>query len=333
MPRRAILHIGHPKTATTFLQHLMQLNSAALGGAGFSIPCDYRAVGGHDFGHLANIGAVYSGNAAPFFFALEGGRPLDRLDTYLDGGSHLLLSSELLFYRPAFVEQFASRLVARDCRVEVIAYVDRYDRAAVKAYCQNIRNHAFAGTLVEFLEQTAGQRLLRYHEVHARLRACDAIAEVEFRAFPSEYLNGGCIERDFFERLSPDLDVAAFIRPRDGVNSTLSLAELEAVRRLNAEGNTAAVQRVIARERHVDDLERKRIRRCYFSQEAKEFLLRELSSDRDRFAALMPPEQVDLWRLDTLVVDSIEPDPVAVQQVLASVGRVTATRPPTLRRG
>ena len=320
MPR-ALLHIGHPKTATTFLQHLMQLNAPVLADAGYRVPSDFLAVGDHDYAHLACLGAVYPGNAAPFFLRLRKGQALEPLDACVEGPGDLLLSSELFFYWPSLVERLANHLSRGGRQVDVIAYVDRYDWAAVKAYSQNIRNHGFAGTLLEFLEaQVSHDRLLRYHEVHARLGACEAIAAVEFRAFPARYLAGGCIEQDFFGRLAPRLDVRAFRRPPAPVNVTPSLAELEALRRLNAAGHTEAARRLAARKRSVGDDERNRIRRCYFTREARDFLVRELSEDARRFSAVMPPEQADLWRVETLPVEPLEPDASEVESVLASAG-------------
>lgn len=315
--RRAIVHIGHPKTATTFLQHLMLLNRSTLADAGYQVPADYSAQGYWNYEHLAHIGKVFGGSAEPLFFALERGEALEQFDScFNDISENVLLSSELFFYYPAYVTQLARYLSKHGFAVNVLAYVGPHESMAVKAYCQNIRNHGFHGTLVEFLAGQEGQLILRYHHIRAMLTAIPEVRDVEFRAFAPQFLRHNRIEDDFFSYISHELLPERFVRPSNAINISLTLGELEAVRHLNKAGNSEAVAKILARERCVDDAERARIQNYYLSEQAQRYIVEHISEDRERFAASMPLEQRAFWRLGVGDTPIAELDPHEVKKVL-----------------
>ena len=99
---RCILHVGHPKTGSTYLQTVLHLNEEALQQAGFWIPSDFRQFDWYHCGGLAERGANFSGNMQAVFEASEARQP-ERVDALLhhilySGAENLILSSELLFY-------------------------------------------------------------------------------------------------------------------------------------------------------------------------------------------------------------------------------------------
>lgn len=315
--RRAIVHIGHPKTATTFLQHLMLLNRQALADVGFQVPADYEAAGYWNYEQLAHMGRVFGGSAEPLFFALDRGQALEQFDPCFSNiTENVLLSSELFFYYPAFVHQLARYLNNHGFAVHVIAYVGPYESMAVKAYCQNIRNHEYHGTLVEFLAKGAGKFSLRYHRIREALAIIPEVRDIEFRAFAPQFLRNRKIEDDFFSFVSEDLHPETFVKPSDAINISLTLPELEAVRLLNKIGNSGAVAKVLARERCVDDVERARIKNYYLSEQARHYIVEHISEDRERFAASMPIEQRSFWQFDSNDLPIVRLDFHEVKEVL-----------------
>ena len=315
--RRAIIHIGHPKTATTFLQHVILLNRDALADAGYYVPSNFTGQAYPNFEAVARSGAIMGGNAAPFFYELQKGGSLNKFITLLSnhGERDLLLSSELLFYYPHFVEKLAGFLSTNGFFSDIIAYVGRHDIMTVKAYCQNICNHGYHGTLSDFLMQSS-HPWCRYHQVRERLLSISGVQTVEFRTFTPALLVNHRIEDDFFSFVSPTIIPEAMLRPHGTVNSTPSLPELEAVRYLNRIGNTAAIRKILARPRNVDATERERIRSYYFSEQARQYIVKHLSEDKDAFVARLPAEQHSFWCFDTMETKQAELDTREVAEIL-----------------
>src|SRR4051794_38051007 len=67
MPR-CIIHIGHAKTATTFLQTCMHLNEPVFADLGIWVPSDFRHLGYWEC-QTASQWPNFSGNLAPAFWA------------------------------------------------------------------------------------------------------------------------------------------------------------------------------------------------------------------------------------------------------------------------
>ena len=111
--KRLILHLGHPKTATTFLQSLMHLNEEAFRKQGFWIPSDFAAFGSYDFHSLAADGHIFSGNLQAIFEAatIQDDERLGRMMDYAlhSDAANVILSSELLFYYNWVVQEIVQR--------------------------------------------------------------------------------------------------------------------------------------------------------------------------------------------------------------------------------
>ncbi len=167
--KRLILHLGHAKTATTYLQSVLHLNEEAFLKRGFWIPSNFEAFGSYNFQHLAATGQIFSGNLQSVFEAAinhdseQVGQMMDyALQTKEE---NVVLSSELLFYYNWVVQEIVQRANAQNFRVDVVVYLARQDRAVIAGYQQSIRNHGAQGSVVQFLEEQRAQALFEYAAV------------------------------------------------------------------------------------------------------------------------------------------------------------------------
>ena len=163
---RCILHVGHPKTGSTYLQTVLHLNEEILQQAGFWVPSDFRQFDSYHCRDLAEHGQIFSGNMQAVFEAYEAEQP-ERVNALLhhilhSGAENLILSSELLFYYNYVVWDIARRAASAGYQVLVIAYLTRQDRAAVGDYLQNVRNHGYHGGVLAFLESKRREKHLQY---------------------------------------------------------------------------------------------------------------------------------------------------------------------------
>src|SRR5271155_2596470 len=144
--RHCILHLGHPKTASTYLQLVLHLNEPTFATADYWVPSDFSEIGSHNFHEIAEAGGVFSGNLEPPFYAAEVGDrdKVNQFFHYILHGSrlpNLILSSELYFYYIWDVRDMLLRLNNNGFAVDIIVYIERQDAAAVASYLQNVRNH------------------------------------------------------------------------------------------------------------------------------------------------------------------------------------------------
>lgn len=203
-----------------------------------------------------------------------------------------------MFYYPSFTCQIAALLARLGFRTEIIAYVGAHDEMAVKAYCQQIRNHRFHGSFVEFLADPEPERLLYYSEIYHELVACPDIGDVIFRPFHSPLLRNGDIVDDFFWLVDRELDSSILRRPEHHVNVTPTLAEIEALRIVNRSGAEEPIRQLLARQSTVDLAERDRILGYFMTEKARDLMHRRWAADRDAFRLVMPTETWPLWQFE-----------------------------------
>lgn len=298
MSKRAIFHIGHPKTATSYLQHVIQMNADILCSMNFFVPSDFREEGYRDYNWLGDKGYINSGNAEPLFWHSRRGLDISVFAPKFDVHRDIIISSELLFYYPSSTCEIAALLARLGFRTEIIAYVGAHDQMAVKAYCQQIRNHRFHGNFVEFLAKPEPERLLYYSEIYHELVACPDIGDVTFRPFHSPLLRNGDIVDDFFWLVDREFDSSILRRPEHYVNVTPTLAEIEALRIVNRSGDEEPIRRLLSRQSTVDLAERDRIRGYFMTEKARDLMHRRWAADRDAFCLVMPTDTWPLWQFE-----------------------------------
>ncbi|WP_439525404.1 hypothetical protein [Roseovarius mucosus] len=156
MPRRAFLHVGMPKCATTTIQAALVQRQEALRGLGIA----YEMPEGPE--------AEGQGNAARLAISILRQREeatAAALDFFSSGTGDVVLSSEAFsaLYKSAAVIQFIEALRARGFEVSVIALFRRQDHWLESDFKQHVKGaHTWDGTIAELLEKRTQQDVLNY---------------------------------------------------------------------------------------------------------------------------------------------------------------------------
>ena len=280
---RVIFHIGHPKTATSYLQQAIALNRKALEDFGIRAPTRFRHVGDYDHETLARLSLVGSGNAQALFFALEKGDTsiLDAYDAYADGERNLILSCELFFYRPDLLAVAAQYFRELGYALHLIAYLPRYERALVSGFAQNVKNLHFRGDIPAFVAETEKLRLFRFAELLDDIEARCRPGRFSVRSFDKSLLRGGDIWTDFLAEIGAD-GAAASARPAGRVNESLPVAALEGLQRLHPKRH-ARLRRLIQEtaslspKRHPDE-----VYDFYYTRAVRDVVAKRYAADRKR---------------------------------------------------
>jgi hypothetical protein len=277
---RCILHVGHPKTGSTYLQTVLHLNEDVLQQAGFWVPSDFRQFDSYHCRDLAESGQIFSGNVQAVFDAYEAQQP-ERVNALLhhilhSGAENLILSSELLFYYNYVVWDIARRAAMAGYQVLVIAYMARQDRAVVGDYLQNVRNHGYHDGVVEFLASKRREKHLQYAQV-LKAYNLEAPGRAVVRTFDAQFLLGGDLLSDFFAVSRCPLKPSDLRLPEGNLNTGLPLEWCEVLRGLNAGGDSAAAS-IRDAAPPFGSAERARIMEHYFRDDVRDFVLSEYVS-------------------------------------------------------
>lgn len=152
------VHIGAPKTGTTYLQQFLHDNRAALRRQGLLYPeVSLRGYGHHDLAFLLAGGYPDWATPQP--------RMLDDLAAELDAATQghagpLLLSSEDFYLFPAperLREMLADVGVLASHRPVIVVYVRRQDDAHVSWYNQTIKAQGHTHSLDECIEASSAR--------------------------------------------------------------------------------------------------------------------------------------------------------------------------------
>lgn len=318
MTRIAFLHIGHPKTATSYLQHAIHLNADKLFAVGVDVPSQFAADGYWDFSALSRQRWVHSGNASPLFLALQSqdNARFDQLIGKFDSDWDVVLSSELLFFYPGYVERIATALKQMGYFVHVIAYIGTYASMAVQCYCQIVRNGGFWDSFEAYLRDPPDRYLLRYAALYSRLCAMASVDRISLRPFAPEFLVRGDVVDDFFATVAPTLNRQGLVRPEGSVNQRLPLLTLEALRIVNRVSDREAIARLRDSRAVATTDERKLIQDFYFSGPAGLILRDVYGEDRRQFLARMQPRFRPFWASDPEVGRAVGPPQELVDKMV-----------------
>lgn len=246
--RRCIFHIGHPKTATTYLQHCLHLNTDLFAQHNYWLPGDFSALGFYDLVPLSQQGAVISGNLAPLHALMcDGpGTMVPAMHDLLFAAPGMppdcdvLLSSELFFYYVNALVRVIRTAENYGLVPEVIAYLPRQDRAAITGYLQNVRYHGFSQGVIDFLVHDNNMPYCHYLSVFSRLRAALPELCITLRSFDRAFLRDGDVMTDFLAAIGCRVDPAACLRPARQSNEGISLEQYESLRAANILGREDA---------------------------------------------------------------------------------------------
>jgi hypothetical protein len=144
--KKCTLHIGHPKTGTSFIQ--ANLHAAAIKYHNFNIhyPLDFSAYNLKDYSKI-NPGTPYAGNAMPLFRVAQNDdiETLDRIarDLFCKAGEITILSSENLFYFPEISKKVQRSLIEAGFSVQIVCLLPNIFLGACNCYMQRVKNHFF----------------------------------------------------------------------------------------------------------------------------------------------------------------------------------------------
>ena len=278
--RRCIIHIGHAKAASTYLQHCLHLNAELFARHNYWVPSDFTDLGFYDLVALSQQNAAISGNLAPMHVLLtEGpGALIPRTENYvfgapgMSGDCDVLLSSELFFYYWPSTLQMAISAGRFGLTPEVVVYVARQDGAAISAYLQNVRRHGFTQGVMDFLLHDRNVPYCHYMRILQRMLDKMPGLRITVRSFESRFLISGDILTDFLAAIDAGVDATACVRPARTSNQGLLLEQYELLRAATILGRADAAAQLDAAEVSLTQADRDRIHAYYYRPWVQDFL-------------------------------------------------------------
>lgn len=134
MKPRLIIHIGHGKTGTSFIQSVLSLNIEGLKNNGIIYP-------DHPSFKSARNGNISSGN---------GDLIMDPLFE-IDGNASTLLSNESLFHKLAVDNNLERLVLSRNCDLEVICYTRNVLEMICSTWGQMIKRGGYTKSIAEYI--------------------------------------------------------------------------------------------------------------------------------------------------------------------------------------
>jgi hypothetical protein len=209
---KLVLHIGHGKTGTSFLQSLLSLNTETLKSNGIHYP-------EHPSLNAARQGRISSGN----------GSLILTKDFELDPNLTTLLSNENLFHDLAIDDNLNRLVLDRNCHLEVICYTRNVFEMLISTWGQMVKRGGYTKSFEEYLSSRDPhhQKLLWW---------LDAADKYGFKLTIRNYSNYKTTIADrFFRDIFGNDDVSFIpVKPlNEIVNRSLTLTEYEIQRMSN----------------------------------------------------------------------------------------------------
>jgi hypothetical protein len=302
--RRCIIHIGHAKTATTYLQHCLHLNADLFARHNYWVPSEFSRFGFYDLAPLAQAGAVISGNLAPLHERMSIGpqEQIALMHAYLFTAPgmpeecDILLSCELFFY---YVNALALVVQAAEdygLTVEIVAYLPRQDRGAVSAYLQNVRFSGFAGGVIDFLLHDRNIPYCDYMGTLFRLLEKKPDLPIRLRTFYPAFLRDGDVLTDFLATIGCRVHASDCVRPRRISNQGLTLEHYELLRAAALLRKPAAAALLRDDEIDLTGAERERTTAHYYRPYVSSFVADHFSESNKALLDRLMPEAGEVER-------------------------------------
>jgi hypothetical protein len=235
--QRAYVHIGAPKTGTTFLQQVLWTNRKALAGIGILYP--YNQPNEH-FQAMLDVRQLRWGGAPPDRFAGAWDQVADRVRGWT-GGAALLTNEVLAGASVETVERLVDSL--RPFDVHVVFTARDFARQMVSDWQEHIK-HKHTPTLEDFVTDLReyglqapppfGEMFWGLHDAAYVLARWESVVPPERIHLVTVPPSGGPVDALWqrfctVTRLDPD----AYTLPVDRANRSVGLAEAELLRRVN----------------------------------------------------------------------------------------------------
>jgi hypothetical protein len=235
--RRAYLHIGAPKTGTTFLQQVLWTNRATLSEAGILYP--YRYPNEH-FHAMLDVRRLRWGGASPDRFSGVWDRVAARVREW-DGGTALITNEVLAGASEQTIRHIVETLEPYE--VHVVFTARDLARQLVSDWQEHIK-HKHTPTLEDFVTDLRefglhapppfGEMFWGLHDAAYVLPRWASVVPAEHIHLVTIPSAGGPIDT-LWQRfcLVTGLDPEAFALPTDRANRSVGLPEAELLRRIN----------------------------------------------------------------------------------------------------
>ncbi|MDQ4086196.1 MAG: hypothetical protein M3165_10305 [Actinomycetota bacterium] len=235
--RRAYLHIGAPKTGTTFLQQVLWSNRRALSESGVLYP--YRAPNEH-FHAMLDVRQLRWGGSPPDRFAGAWERVAARVREW-EGGTAVLTNEVLAGASTETIEEIVESL--RPYEVHVVFTARDLARQMVSDWQEHIK-HKHTPTLEDFVTDLRefglhapppfGEMFWGLHDAAYILPRWASVIPAERVHLVTIPSTGGPVDT-LWQRfcLVTGLDPEAFELPSARANRSVGLAEAELLRRIN----------------------------------------------------------------------------------------------------
>ncbi|HEX2176830.1 MAG TPA: hypothetical protein VHG70_13060 [Nocardioidaceae bacterium] len=235
--RRAYLHIGAPKTGTTFLQQVLWKNRRALSHAGVLYPYGYS---NEHFHAMLDVRRLRWGGTAPDRFAGVWSTVAERVREW-DGGTALLTNEVLAGASPSTIERIVETLEPYD--VHVVFTARDFARQLVSDWQEHIK-HKHTPTLEDFVADLRefglhapapfGEMFWGLHDAAQVLSRWASVIPPERIHLITVPTTGGPVDT-LWHRFCQvtELDSAAYTLPTDRANRSVGMVEAELLRRIN----------------------------------------------------------------------------------------------------
>lgn len=245
MKKKLIVHVGTPKTGTSFLQSLCIANYSKLLDAGILYP-------GIESGHFvekANISINASHILALFFTKDNKNAICDKLTIEIErvfnfNANTVLISDEtLIAYNPhGYTNGYIFECLAFVCKklnidLSFIGYYREPSKYLPSHWAQIVRKHKRTTTLLEFVEK----EYIPYWQNLINLHSSYQI--VSIYSYDKELKSEGGLSASFFNALGVNINALTPLK-QNKVNSSLSLNCLTAIRLLNGEFDENSIKEV-----------------------------------------------------------------------------------------
>lgn len=225
------LHIGHPKTASTSLQHFLANNREALEKLGYTYPLFSRNLVNHIFLFLWNT------SQSAMLMWTNGQTTFDRLNLMNEllcqrlktlSNDKIILSHESLIFN---VNKLIGRFI-HDYRVIVVVYLRRMDHYVESFYSELISNGSESNPIDIHIKNKLKSVYMRRYKMIEMLAKKIGQENVIVRPFEREQLKNKSILEDFLSVIGLE-DTSAFNMEQPDLNLALSTAAIHFIQKLN----------------------------------------------------------------------------------------------------
>ena len=183
------MHIGAPKTATSYCQHMMALNRHFIKSeVPVHVPLHFNHFEtGHNYLNLTLRNRPYAGNGAALFRIFSQPQKYTWKQEYEDSFKEpgiYLLSCELFYARPDVVEKMCMKFSELGFKIDICAFLIPILDSIEKGYLQNVKQRQITKTVEAFLEDHHPDTFLKNGLILRKLKSIEFVSSVTLEMLP-----------------------------------------------------------------------------------------------------------------------------------------------------